>query len=160
MWRNGAFAGEFGDAYIADTELEGGQVAPSIKTLLQVIRDSVISKRALELTAFDPEVDFPKIERICADLESAAERVSSAGWGALRGHTEAKASAPTDHVRDESYALAQSLCACTLLPFYVALCQPASFIDSFCFITLTQLFRAGRYDHEHWSSAASRKRAE
>ena len=85
MWRNGAYAGEFGDAYIADTELEGGQVAPSIKTLLKVVRDSVLSKRGPELTAFDPEVDFPKLERICSDLESAAERVSgvvAGGWAA------------------------------------------------------------------------------
>ena len=26
IWRNGAYAGQFGDAYIEDTELEGGQV--------------------------------------------------------------------------------------------------------------------------------------
>ena len=77
MWRNGAYAGEFGDAFIADTELEGGQVAPSITILLGVVRDAVIARRgreAGELTAFDPDVDFPKIERICADLEAAAER--------------------------------------------------------------------------------------
>ena len=50
-WRTGAFAGEFGDAFISDTELEGGQVAPSIEILVGVVRDVLETRRA-ELTLF------------------------------------------------------------------------------------------------------------
>ena len=38
-WRTGSFVGEFGDAFIQDTDLEGGQVAPSIDQLVEIIRN-------------------------------------------------------------------------------------------------------------------------
>ena len=72
-WRTGAFAGEFGDAFISDTELEGGQVAPSIETLVRVIR-AVLSERARELTAFGDDHAPSDVERICDDLLDAAAR--------------------------------------------------------------------------------------
>ena len=77
MWRTGAFAGEFGDAFISDTELEGGQVAPSIEILVGVIRH-VLKTRREELTSFragDPD----KIEHICTDLLEAAARDQAVG---------------------------------------------------------------------------------
>jgi hypothetical protein len=76
-WRTGAFAGEFGDAFISDTELEGGQVAPSIEILVGVVRDVLETRRA-ELTLFgNSQAD--KIARICTDLLDAAERDRAVG---------------------------------------------------------------------------------
>ena len=37
VWRTGAFAGEFGDAFIRNSNLEGGHVGPSIRTLLSLL---------------------------------------------------------------------------------------------------------------------------
>ena len=41
IWRTGAFAGEFGDAFIKNTELEGGQVAASIRVLVDVVSEAL-----------------------------------------------------------------------------------------------------------------------
>ena len=44
IWRTGAYAGEFGDPFIADTDLEGGQIAPSLHTYASIIRSEVLAE--------------------------------------------------------------------------------------------------------------------
>jgi hypothetical protein len=39
VWRTGAFAGQFGDAYLENTELEGGQMHASIRTLVVLLSE-------------------------------------------------------------------------------------------------------------------------
>lgn len=68
VWRTGAFAGEFGDAYIKNTNLEGGQTGPSIITLNRIIRSFV---KPDECSALGD--DYGKIENLCRDLDWAAE---------------------------------------------------------------------------------------
>ena len=41
MWMNKAFVGEFGDAFVADTSLEGGHIGPSIVTMIEVTKKAV-----------------------------------------------------------------------------------------------------------------------
>ena len=38
IWRTGAFAGEFCDAYLENTELEGGKLGPSCLSLAALLR--------------------------------------------------------------------------------------------------------------------------
>ncbi len=38
IWRTGAFAGEFCDAYLENTELEGGKLGPSCRSLAALLR--------------------------------------------------------------------------------------------------------------------------
>jgi len=38
MWQDRAFCGEFGDAYVENTELEGGHIAPSLKVLWLTVK--------------------------------------------------------------------------------------------------------------------------
>eukprot|EP00467_Chlorarachnion_reptans_P010822 CAMPEP_0114525784 /NCGR_PEP_ID=MMETSP0109-20121206/22631_1 /TAXON_ID=29199 /ORGANISM="Chlorarachnion reptans, Strain CCCM449" /LENGTH=5518 /DNA_ID=CAMNT_0001707433 /DNA_START=63 /DNA_END=16619 /DNA_ORIENTATION=+ len=71
IWRNGAFAGEFGDPHIQNTDLEGGQTAPSIRTLSKIIENLLVSRRE-KLTLFEKE-DVTKVKRIIKDLLLAAE---------------------------------------------------------------------------------------
>lgn len=59
MWRTGSFVGEFGDAYVQDTELEGGQVAPAIDQVVDIMNE-VLKKRRNELKDFD-EGDIEKV---------------------------------------------------------------------------------------------------
>jgi hypothetical protein len=71
IWRNGAFAGEFGDAFIQDTELEGGHTAPAIITLAGIVEE-VLVRRRKDLALFsDAEID--KVKVILKDLRGAAE---------------------------------------------------------------------------------------
>jgi hypothetical protein len=37
LWRTGAFAGQFGDAFIENTDLEGGFIPPAIGILDEVV---------------------------------------------------------------------------------------------------------------------------
>ena len=37
--RTGAFAGEFGDAFIKDTELEGGHTAPALRLVIDILKE-------------------------------------------------------------------------------------------------------------------------
>lgn len=62
IWRNGAYAGEFGDSHIAETDLEGGHTAPAFKTLMSVIRET-LPKRRKQLTLFS-DSDIAKIENV------------------------------------------------------------------------------------------------
>ena len=39
VWRTGAFAGEFGDAFIKDTELEGGHTAPALRLVIDILKE-------------------------------------------------------------------------------------------------------------------------
>ena len=39
MWRTGAFAGQFGDPYLENTELEGGKVHATTDALLRILDD-------------------------------------------------------------------------------------------------------------------------
>eukprot|EP00466_Bigelowiella_natans_P015194 jgi/Bigna1/85176/estExt_fgenesh1_pg.C_20373 len=71
IWRNGAFAGEFGDPHIQNTDLEGGQTAPSIRTLAKIIRD-LVKERKGQLSLMEKE-DLQKVERIVSDLVLASE---------------------------------------------------------------------------------------
>ena len=54
VWRNGAFAGEFGDAFIAETDLEGGHSGPAIGQLLTVVR-AVLKARLGECSLLEDE---------------------------------------------------------------------------------------------------------
>jgi hypothetical protein len=72
VWRNGAFAGEFGDAFIAETDLEGGHSGPAITQLLVVVRDVLKQGgRAAQHPGLD-ETDLALLERAAAGLERAA----------------------------------------------------------------------------------------
>jgi hypothetical protein len=60
IWRNGAFAGEFGDMFIENTELEGGQTAPSIQTVIEILDPLLVSRRK-DLTLFaDSDIKIVK----------------------------------------------------------------------------------------------------
>lgn len=55
VWRSGSFAGQFGDSFIQDTDLEGGQVAPSIEYLSEICETFLLKKRRKELTLFNDD---------------------------------------------------------------------------------------------------------
>lgn len=82
-WRNGAYAGEFGDAFISDTELEGGHSAPAIATLNRVI-NHILTTRRHQLTLLNDD-DIKVVRRVCSDMDGAAticdlkEEASEAG---------------------------------------------------------------------------------
>jgi|TARA_B100000795_G_scaffold66414_1_gene45477 hypothetical protein len=73
VWRSGAFAGQFGDNFIQDTDLEGGQVAPSIEYLASICKNILLTSRIPELTLFTKE-EVKKVHLIVNDLQEAAER--------------------------------------------------------------------------------------
>ena len=70
VWRNGAFAGEFGDAFIADTDLEGGHSGPAITQLLTVVR-AVLEARLSECSLLT-EADGAIVRGVADGLEGAA----------------------------------------------------------------------------------------
>ncbi|KNC47257.1 uncharacterized protein AMSG_03687 [Thecamonas trahens ATCC 50062] len=74
IWRNGAFAGEFGDPYIKDTNLEGGLTAPSIRKLNEVVSSALTSHPSL-LETLVPGLAAPaaRIQALMEELASAAE---------------------------------------------------------------------------------------
>jgi hypothetical protein len=72
-WRSGAFAGEFGDVFIKDTNLEGGQVAPSIEYLAHLCETITLADRRSELTLFSDN-DMSNVLTIIDDLKKAAKR--------------------------------------------------------------------------------------
>lgn len=39
IWRTGAFSGQFCDAYLENTELEGGKLGPSCRMLAAILQD-------------------------------------------------------------------------------------------------------------------------
>jgi hypothetical protein len=45
LWRTGAFAGQFGDAFIENTDLEGGFIPPAIRILDDVVQHLVEQQR-------------------------------------------------------------------------------------------------------------------
>lgn len=70
IWRTGAFAGEFGDSFIEDSDLEGGHTAPALVTLASVIH-GVLSKRRSELSLFSDE-DVAKFQNVVMkDMDAA-----------------------------------------------------------------------------------------
>ncbi len=71
IWRNGAFAGEFGDAFIQDTELEGGHTAPAIRTLSAIV-NRVLTARRADLTLLS-DADISIAKRCIGDLDAAAD---------------------------------------------------------------------------------------
>lgn len=73
VWRSGAFAGQFGDAFIQDTDLEGGQVAPSIEYLSEICETHLLATRRTELTMFNDK-EMVLLHTIIADLKQAAQR--------------------------------------------------------------------------------------
>jgi hypothetical protein len=76
VWRWEALVGEFCDAFIQATDLEGGQVAPSIKHLVRITRDVLANKETNKmgdcLGSLEP-ADIASVQRICAELIQAAE---------------------------------------------------------------------------------------
>ena len=70
IWRSGAFAGEFCDAFIKDTDLEGGHSGPAIQQLLPIIRDA-LSKRLGDCCHLN-EGDRQVALKVADDLEMAA----------------------------------------------------------------------------------------
>ena len=57
IWRSGCFAGEFGDAFIVNTNLEGGDVPASIETLVRLlfplVKNTDLSSHLLSLFTKD-----------------------------------------------------------------------------------------------------------
>ena len=70
VWRNGAFAGEFGDAFIAETDLEGGHSGPAITQLIVVVR-AVLKERLGECSLLD-EADAAAALAVADGLAGAA----------------------------------------------------------------------------------------
>jgi hypothetical protein len=73
IWRTGAFAGEFGDAYIDNTNLEGGDVSSSIEILLNICRPITEEPSFIQqyMTLFSPETDIPALRSVINDFYSA-----------------------------------------------------------------------------------------
>ena len=55
IWRTGAYAGEFGDPFIADTDLEGGHIAPSLHTYCSIVRSELLGEDDLASEDCDEE---------------------------------------------------------------------------------------------------------
>jgi hypothetical protein len=73
VWRWDAFAGEFCDAFIKSTGLEGAAgSAASIDELVRVTRDVIASKTG-DAPALLTQEDVATVEAICADLSRAAK---------------------------------------------------------------------------------------
>ena len=70
-WLQKAFIGEFGDNYVGDTELEGGQTGPSIRYLLQMAL-LAIQQRSTLLPLFSDE-ETAKLQAVLDHLEEAAD---------------------------------------------------------------------------------------
>lgn len=69
-WRTGAFAGEFGDPFIKNTNLEGGYIAPAIDVLVKSAKET-LKKRSPAYFGFSDD-DAVVLETVCKDLEGAA----------------------------------------------------------------------------------------
>jgi Protein of unknown function (DUF3638)/Protein of unknown function (DUF3645) len=74
VWRDRAFSGVFGDAFVRNTELEGGFVAPSIKTLLFTL-EKLLEQHSDWLTT-EPNLDalqrVVEIMRVSSELANEA----------------------------------------------------------------------------------------
>jgi hypothetical protein len=73
IWRTGAFAGEFGDAYIDNTNLEGGDVPSSIEILLNICRPMTEEATFTQsyLTLFSNEGDLAILRSVIEDFHAA-----------------------------------------------------------------------------------------
>jgi len=73
IWMNKAFVGEFGDAFVADTSLEGGHIGPSIVTMVDVAKLSVKEyRRSNALSCFRKSSDFNVVNTVLEKLSQAA----------------------------------------------------------------------------------------
>ena len=75
IWRTGAFAGEFGDAYINNTNLEGGDVPSTLELMVHAMvpllrAGSDLGKMYLPLLT---EEDKKGVRGVMKDLEAAVE---------------------------------------------------------------------------------------
>jgi uncharacterized protein CbrC (UPF0167 family) len=65
IWRNGAFAGQFADAFIQNTNLEGGDVPTTLETLLRITKplftNEFLRSVHLELLTDDNIVQLHKL---------------------------------------------------------------------------------------------------
>lgn len=73
VWRTGPFIGCFGDAFLADTTLEGGQVLPSIEALATVLRGTVARCAEWLPRISGSREKRDAVERVAAYLDEAAE---------------------------------------------------------------------------------------
>lgn len=88
VWKTGAFVGGFGDAFLADTELEGGQTAPSCEVLASVLRQAIAESPELGLIRGD-EAKMAALDKVAGHLELAADlgyKIMGAGEGAKFVH--------------------------------------------------------------------------
>ena len=91
VWRNGAYAGEFGDAFIAETDLEGGHSGPAITQLLEVVRQ-VLTARSGESPLIDAAATATAL-KVAGGLEAAAAiEVEKNGAKAVEGFADFLAS--------------------------------------------------------------------
>lgn len=74
IWRTGAFAGEFGDAFIKNTNLEGGDVPSSMELLTNVIRP-LVDVPALAAQHL-PLLDEKDLQELSSVLKSFDEAVT------------------------------------------------------------------------------------
>jgi hypothetical protein len=72
IWRTGAFAGEFGDAFIKDTNLEGGSCSDALKLLLPIIESCLHEENDVDPSCFTGS-DVSKLLGIVNDLRHAIE---------------------------------------------------------------------------------------
>eukprot|EP00658_Telonema_sp_P-2_P010324 TRINITY_DN13891_c0_g1_i1.p1 TRINITY_DN13891_c0_g1~~TRINITY_DN13891_c0_g1_i1.p1 ORF type:complete len:1462 (-),score=417.56 TRINITY_DN13891_c0_g1_i1:67-4452(-) len=70
IWRQSAFAGQFGDAFIKNTQLEGGQIGPAVKTLLELTRPVV--DKAEDMVGFQ-DSDKPALNKVLDSLQQLAD---------------------------------------------------------------------------------------
>ena len=73
MWMNKAFVGEFGDAFVSNTSLEGGHIGPSIVTMIDVAKLAVQTyRKSNALSAFTRGSDFDVVNTVLEKLHQAA----------------------------------------------------------------------------------------
>ena len=71
VWRDRAYTGLFGDAFIRDTELEGGQIAPSIDSLAFTVKRILNSPHRVWLNMFEDK-HIEAVSRVVSILEEGA----------------------------------------------------------------------------------------